>query len=252
MEQVIIKHHERVDDLGIGGLRIIQNPSAFCFGMDAVLLSDYAKVQKHEKKVVDLGTGTGIIPILLSAKCMAEQIIGVEIQKDMSHMAKRSVQLNNLEQRLQILNQDLKQVVPSIGAGTADVVTSNPPYMNSRGGIENPTDTKAIARHEILCTLEDVIGSAAKLLKVKGRFVMVHRPTRLVDIIDTMRKYRLEPKRMRLVYPQIHKEPNMVLIEGSKQGKPFLKIDSPLIVYDELGKFTDEIYQIYNMERKEK
>lgn len=250
LHKVNIHEHERIDELGIKDLRIIQNPQAFCFGMDAVLLSDYVKIQKHEKKIIDLGTGTGIIPTLLCGKSEAPSIIGVEIQESMVEMARRSVLLNGLEERLQILQGDLKNILPIFGPNTADVVTSNPPYMNEGGGIENPEDTKAIARHEIKCTLEDVISSASKLLKGKGRFIMVHRPTRLPEIIEKMKKYKLEPKRMRLVYPKLSKEPNMVLIEGVKAAKPFLKIDPPLIVYRDDGEYTDEIYKIYNMKRK--
>ena len=235
---------ERVDDLQRNGYKIIQHQNKFCFGMDAVLLSGFAKV-KPKEKVVDLGTGTGIIPILLEAKTGASHLIGLEIQEESADMARRSVELNGLTEKIQIVTGDIKDASKILGASSFDVVTSNPPYMAGSHGLVNPGDAKAIARHEILCSLEDVIREAAGLLKEKGRFYMVHRPHRLVDIMALMRKYRLEPKRMRLVYPFIDKEPNMVLIEGLLGGNPQLTVDKPLIVYEECGKYTDEIYEIY-------
>lgn len=235
---------ERIDDLHRNGYRIIQNPKKFCFGMDAVLLSGYAKVKPGEK-CLDLGTGTGIIPILLEAKTPGQQFIGLEIQEESASMARRSVLLNKQEEKVQIVTGDIKEASSIFGAASFDVVTTNPPYMTSQHGLQNPDLPKAIARHEVLCTLEDVIREGAKVLKMNGRFYMVHRPFRLAEIINCLMKYKLEPKRMKLVYPYIDKEPNMVLIEAIKGAKSMLKVESPLIVYKEENVYTDEIYDIY-------
>lgn len=235
---------ERIDDLHRNGYRIIQNPKKFCFGMDAVLLSGYAKVKPGEK-CLDLGTGTGIIPILLEAKTPGQQFIGLEIQEESASMARRSVLLNQQEEKVQIVTGDIKEASSIFGAASFDVVTTNPPYMTSQHGLQNPDLPKAIARHEVLCTLEDVIREGAKVLKMNGRFYMVHRPFRLAEIINCLMKYKLEPKRMKLVYPYIDKEPNMVLIEAIKGAKSMLKVESPLIVYKEENVYTDEIYDIY-------
>lgn len=235
---------ERIDDLHRNGYRIIQNPKKFCFGMDAVLLSGYAKVKPGEK-CLDLGTGTGIIPILLEAKTPGQQFIGLEIQEESASMARRSVLLNQQEEKVQIVTGDIKEASSIFGAASFDVVTTNPPYMTSQHGLQNPDLPKAIARHEVLCTLEDVIREGAKVLKMNGRFYMVHRPFRLAEIINCLMKYKLEPKRMKLVYPYVDKEPNMVLIEAIKGAKSMLKVESPLIVYKEENVYTDEIYDIY-------
>lgn len=235
---------ERIDDLHRNGYRIIQNPKKFCFGMDAVLLSGYAKVKPGEK-CLDLGTGTGIIPILLEAKTPGQQFIGLEIQEESASMARRSVLLNKQEEKVQIVTGDIKEASSIFGAASFDVVTTNPPYMTSQHGLQNPDLPKAIARHEVLCTLEDVIREGAKVLKMNGRFYMVHRPFRLAEIINCLMKYKLEPKRMKLVYPYVDKEPNMVLIEAIKGAKSMLKVESPLIVYKEENVYTDEIYDIY-------
>ena len=210
-----LKEHERLDDLHRNGYRIIQNEKAFCFGMDAVLLSGYAAVRERER-AADLGTGTGIIPILLEAKTGGEHFTGLEIEAS------------------QIF-----------GAASFDVVTTNPPYMNDAHGLQNPDPVKAIARHEVLCTLEDVVREGAKLLVPGGRFYMVHRPHRLVEIINTMTSFKLEPKRIKFVHPFVDKEANMVLIEGIKGGKSMIKVEKPIIVYKEQGVYTDEIYDIY-------
>lgn len=242
----MIKENERIDDLQIKGYQIIQNPDKFCFGMDAVLLSGFAKV-KSESTVLDMGTGTGIIPILLEAKTDAKKIIGLEIQEESADMARRSVSLNHLEHKLEIVEGDIKDVSKIFQAASFDTVTCNPPYMIGQHGIKNPSGPKAIARHEVLCTLEDVIKGAAYLLKPGGNFCMVHRPFRLAEIMTIMSKYRLEPKRMRLVYPFIDKEPNMVLIEGVRGGKSRMTIEKPLIVYSQANVYTDEVYEIYGM-----
>lgn len=237
---------ERIDDLNIKGYRIIQNQKKFCFGMDAVLLSSFAKVKRGEN-VLDLGTGTGIIPILLEAKTEGKQFTGLEIQAESAEMANRSVALNNLQHKIKIVEGDIKQTAAIFGNGAFDVVTTNPPYMNDEHGLKNPDLPKAIARHEILCTLEDVIREGAKVLKANGRFYMVHRPFRLVEIFTILKKYKLEPKRMRLVHPYIDKEPNMVLIEAIKGAKSRIRIEKPLIVYEKVNEYHPEIYEIYGM-----
>ena len=239
-----LKEHERLDDLHRNGYRIIQNEKAFCFGMDAVLLSGYAVVREGER-AADLGTGTGIIPILLEAKTGGEHFTGLEIQAEMADMARRSVALNHLEEKIDIVCGDIKEASQIFGAASFDVVTTNPPYMNDAHGLQNPDPVKAIARHEVLCTLEDVVREGAKLLVPGGRFYMVHRPHRLVEIINTMTSFKLEPKRIKFVHPFVDKEDNMVLIEGIKGGKSMIKVEKPIIVYKEQGVYTDEIYDIY-------
>lgn len=239
-----LKPGERLDDLNRNGYKIIQNKEKFCFGMDAVLLSGYAVVKQGER-VLDLGTGTGIIPILLEAKTEGEHFTGLEIQDESADMARRSVCYNGLEKKIQIVNGDIKEASKIFGGASFDVITSNPPYMNDQHGLKNPDMTKAIARHEVLCTLEDLIRETAKILKPGGRFYLVHRPHRLTDIIYTMKQYRLEPKRMKMVHPFVEKEANMVLIEAVRGGKSMIKVEKPLIVYQQKGVYTDEIYDIY-------
>lgn len=212
--------------------------------MDAVLLSGFARAGAGNR-VLDLGTGTGIIPILMEAKTQAEHFVGLEIQPDSADMAMRSVVLNGLENKIEIVTGDIKEADKLFGAASFHVVTSNPPYMTEHHGLTNPEEPKAIARHELLCSLEDVIAQAAKLLVPGGNFYMVHRPFRLADIMVLLRKYRLEPKRMKLVYPFIDREPNMVLLEANRGGRPRLTVEKPLIVYREPGVYTDEIYEIY-------
>jgi len=241
---IALKENERIDDLQRNHYRIIQDPKRFCFGMDAVLLSGFASVREGET-VLDLGTGTGIIPILLEAKTGAAYLAGLEIQEESADMARRSVALNHLEHKIKIVTGDIKEAVSLFGAASFDVVTCNPPYMTEHHGLTNPEAPKAIARHELLCTLEDVVSQAAALLRPGGSFFMVHRPFRLVDIMVLMRQYRLEPKRMRMVHPFADKEPNMVLIEASRGGRPRMTVEKPLIVYSEPGRYTDEIYDVY-------
>lgn len=241
---VEIKEYERLDDLHRNGYMIIQDPKRFCFGADAVLLSEFAKVKENET-VVDLGTGTGIIPILLEARYEGKKYFGLEIQPESVEMAKRSVVFNSLQDKIEIIQGDIKDILKSFKLSSFDVVTSNPPYMDNGGGIVNDYSPKAIARHEILCSLEDVVSAASKLLKFGGRFYMIHRPHRLADIFVCLRKYKLEPKVIRFVHPYINKEPNMVLIESTRSGKPMIKVMPPLVIYKELGKYTEEIYSIY-------
>ena len=241
---VEIKENERIDDLQRNGYRIIQNPEKFCFGMDAVLLSGFVKV-KPGANVLDLGTGTGIIPLLVEAKTQAAHISAIEIQEESADMARRSVRLNGLGDKINIVTGDLREADTFFDAASFDVITCNPPYMIWEHGLVNPDAPKAIARHEIMCTLEDVVGVAARLLKPGGYFCMVHRPFRLAEIITVMTQYKLEPKRMKLVYPYVDKEPNMVLIEGCRGGKPRMTVEKPLIVYREQNVYTDEIYDVY-------
>mgnify|MGYP003301706515 FL=1 len=242
--EISLKEKERLDELQRNGYRIIQNPEKFCFGMDAVLLSGFAKV-KPGGTVLDLGTGTGIIPILMEAKTEASHLTGLEIQEESADMARRSVELNGLSAKIDIVTGDIKEADKLFQSASFDVITSNPPYMIGEHGLQNPDAPKAIARHEVLCTLEDVVGQAAKLLKPGGHFYMVHRPFRLAEIIHVMIQYKLEPKRMQLVYPFVDKEPNMVLIEGVRGGKSRMTVEKPLIIYKEPGVYMPEIYDIY-------
>ena len=239
-----LKAGERVDELQRNGYKIIQNESKFCFGMDAVLLSGFAKV-KPQEKVLDLGTGTGIIPILLEAKTEGRHFTGLEISPASVDMARRSVALNGLEERIEIVHGDIKEAGNLFAPASFDVITSNPPYMTGQHGLVNPDIEKAAARHELLCTLEDVVRAAAKLVRPGGRFYMVHRPFRLAEIIRTLSEYHMEPKRMRLVYPYVDREPNMVLIESARGGRPRVTVEKPLIVYEKPGVYTSEILDVY-------
>lgn len=241
---VELKGKERLDDLERNGLKIIQDPGRFCFGMDAVLLSGFAAAPEGGR-VLDLGTGTGIIPILMSAKTKAKELIGLEIQQESADMAERSVKLNDLCDRVKIVHGDIKEAGQIFDAASFDVVTSNPPYMIGGHGLQNPDAPKAIARHEIMCDLRDVVAAAVRLLKSGGKFYMVHRPFRLAEIMVVMHEMGLEPKRMQLVYPFIDKEPSMVLIEGARGGKSRITVERPLIIYEAPGRYTREIYDIY-------
>lgn len=237
---------ERLDDLQINNYKIIQNPEKFCFGMDAVLLSAFAALRKGDN-VLDMGTGTGILPLLLAAKTQAAHFDALEIQHESVDMAKRSVSYNNLNEKINITCGDICEASEIYGKCIYDAVTANPPYMNNKHGLKNPDMPKAIARHEILCTLEDIIRESSYVLKERGRLFMVHRPFRLAEIFTVLNKYRLEPKRMCLVYPYIYKEPNMVLIEAVKNGNSMLKIEPPIIVYDAPQKYTKQILEIYGL-----
>jgi len=239
-----LKPQERLDDLQIRGYEIIQNPNKFCFGMDAVLLSGFVKI-REEEQVLDLGTGTGILPILLEAKSKGSYFCGLEIQEESADMARRSVLHNDLSSKIEIITGDIKGAGERFGSASFDVITTNPPYMVHAHGLQSEKNTKAIARHEILCDLEDVIRESSKVLKAGGRFYMVHRPFRLADIFEEMTKYKIEPKRMRLVFPYIDKEPNMVLVEGVHGGKRQLNVEPPLIVYEKNGEYTKEVRGFY-------
>lgn len=235
---------ERIDDLMRNNYYIIQNPEKFCFGIDAVLLSGFAHIKKGER-VLDLGTGTGILPILLEAKSEGEHFTGLELQPESADMARRSVLINKLQDKIDIVCGDIKEAASIFGPSSYDVIVSNPPYMLADHGIVNPDSPKAIARHEVACTLDDVIGQGAKVLRPGGRFYMIHRPFRLVEIYACFTSYGLEPKRTRLVYPYLDKEPSMVLIEAVRGGRPRITIEKPLIVYESPGRYTKEIIDDY-------
>ena len=246
-----LKENERIDDLEYKGLKIIQNKNYFCFGMDSVLLSDFAKEIKDNSIVLDLGTGTGIISILLSAKTNLKKIYGIEIQEEVAEMANRSVILNDLQNKIEIVNKDIKKLEEIFKINSIDAIVTNPPYKEINRGIVNENSNKVISRHEVKANLEDFIKISFKLLKNYGEFYMVNRPERLADILEYMRKYKIEPKIIRFVYPKIDKEPNLILIKGVKNAKKFLKIEKPLIVYNENNEYTEEIYRIYNKVEKE-
>lgn len=243
-KSVKIYDYERLDDLHRNGYMIIQDPKRFCFGIDAVLLSDFAQASKKEI-VLDLGTGTGVIPILMEAKNEAEKYYALEIQHESAEMAARSVKLNNLDDKIKIIEGDIKELTALFKPSYFDVITVNPPYMNHNGGLKNNFSPKAIARHEILCSLDDILIGSSKLLKSGGRFYMIHRPNRLAEIIFKLKEHKMEPKKMRFVHPYIYKEPTMVLIEAVRSGKPMTRVMPPLIIYNENGEYTKEIYDIY-------
>lgn len=225
---------ERLDDLQIGGLELIQDPKKFCFGVDAVFLSDFVRIRPGEN-VLDLGTGNGIIPVLLSAKTEARHITGLEIQADTAEMARRSVAHNHLEDRIDIVTGDIKEAAELFKPAFFDVITTNPPYMLADHGMRNPDDAKAIARHEVLCSLDDILRESMRLMQDKSRFYMIHRPFRLTEIMIKMHQYKIEPKRIRFVHPYIGKEPAMVLIEGVRGARPRVTVEPPLIIYDRNG-----------------
>jgi len=241
-----LKSDERLDDLQINGYEIIQHPGKFCFGMDAVLLANFARV-KQKECALDLGTGTGIIPILLTAKTEGMHFTGLEIQEESADMARRSVAHNHLEEKVDIVTGDIKEAAELFGPASFDVITTNPPYMIGHHGIENPSDAKAIARHEVLCDLNDILRESARILKLRGRFYMVHRPFRLAEILSKMIQVGIEPKRMRMVHPFVHKEPNMVLIEGMRGANSRMRVEPPLIVYKEQGVYSEELLSEYAM-----
>ena len=245
-----IKNSERIDDLEFKGLKIIQDKKGFCFGIDSVLLSDFAKNLKKDSKVIDLGTGTGIINILLSRKTDASSFVGVEIQQDVAEMAERSIKLNYLEDKIKIINENITKLKNIYKPNSFDVVVTNPPYKKINTGIVNNENKKIISRHEITASLQDFIHISSYLLKDYGEFYMVHRPERLVDIFSIMRTEKIEPKLIKFVYPNKNKKTNLVLIKGIKKGKPFLEFDKNLYIYNDDGTYTNEILKIYNKEKK--
>ncbi len=227
----LIKPGERLDDLQLNGLELIQDPNKFCFGVDAVFLSDFVRVKPGET-VLDMGTGNGIIPVLLSAKTQGKKFTGLEIQPDTAEMARRSVRLNHLEERIEIVTGDIKEAAEIFKPAFFDVITTNPPYMPAEHGLRNPDSARAIARHEVMCSLDDILRESMRLLQDKGRFYMIHRPFRLTEIMIKMNQYKIEPKRIQFIYPYIDKEPAMVLIEGVRGARSRVTVEPPIIIYD--------------------
>ena len=245
----VLKEGERIDDLEYKGLKIIQNKDGFCFGIDSVLISDFAKDMRKGATVLDLGTGTGIISILLSKKQDNLKIYGIEIQEDVAEMASRSVRLNNLQDSISIINDNLKNLSNHFKPNSIDVIVTNPPYKKNNTGLKNDDYRNLVSRHEIECTLEDIISISKKLLKDKGEIYMINRAERLVDIVSCMRNYKLEPKVIRFVHSKQNEKPNLVLIKAVKNAGEFLRIEKPLVVYRDDGEYTDEILEIYNKKR---
>lgn len=243
--KITLKKDERIDDLEYKGLKIIQNRNWFCFGVDSVILSDFAKEIKDNSIVLDLGSGTGIISILLSKKINAKKIIGVEIQKEVCEMSKKSILLNDLK-NVEFINEDIKNLDKIMENGICDAIVTNPPYMKNNSGVKNDNEYKLISRHEIKCNIEDIIKIASKLLKNNGELYMVHRPDRIVGIIETLRKYKIEPKKIRFVYSREGQNSNLVLIKAVKNSGEFLKVEKPLYIYDKENNYTDEVLEIYN------
>lgn len=243
--KIDLKENERIDDLGLKSLKIIQNDKWFCFGIDSVLLSDFAKNIKKGSKVIDLGTGTGIISILLCGKTNLSNVVGVDIQEDVCEMANRSVKLNNLEKYMEIVCDNINNLKNRYDRCTFDVVVTNPPYKKENTGLKNNEKQKEISRHEICASLDDFLNISFYLLKDKGEFYMVHRPERLVDVIDVMRRNKIEPKSIRFVYSNKDKAPVLFLVKGVKNSKSFLKVMPNLYIYDNDGNYTEEIKKIY-------
>ena len=241
-----LKENERIDDLEYKGLKIIQNKDGFCFGVDSVLLSDYAKKIKKNARVIDIGTGTGIISLLLCKKTNLSKIYGIEIQEDVAEMATRSIRLNNLEDKFEVINTNIKDIFDVLEPHKYDVVVTNPPYKKADTGVKSIDKKQLISRHEVECTLEDVIEQSSKLLKDLGEFYMVHRAERLVDIMCLLRKYKLEPKNIRFVHSKADEKPSLILVRAVRAAKEFLKIDKPLVIYKDNGEYTDEILEIYD------
>lgn len=243
-ESRLIKSGERIDDLQRNGYRIIQDPERFCFGMDAVLLAGFARGASGER-MLDIGTGTGILPLLMEARTKIRHLTGIEIQEESADMARRSVKLNGLEEKIEIVTGDIREADRLFQAASFDVITCNPPYMIGQHGLQNAEAAKTIARHEVCCTFREIAEMTAKLLKPGGHFYLVHRPFRLAEILVTLSACKLEPKRMQLVYPFADKEPNMVLLEMIRGGKPRMSVEKPLIVYESPGVYAEEIRSIY-------
>lgn len=243
-----IMDDERLDDLNCKNLKILQKKDGFCFGMDSVLIANFAKISRKNAIVADLGTGTGIISILVAGKQNPEKVYAVEIQEELVDMAKRSVKYNDLGNKIDIINADIVGISRGNFNKKFDYVISNPPYKKLNTGLINDNQKKLISRHEVKCTLKDVVNEASKLLKDKGVFYMVHRPDRLCDIFNAMRENKVEPKEIQLVHSHLEDEANLVLIKGVKCGNPSLKVLKPLIVYNENNEYTEELLKFYDNE----
>lgn len=246
MIKINLNKDERIDDLELNNLKIIQNKNYFCFGMDSVILSDFAKEIKNNSTVLDLGTGTGIISILLTAKINVKKIYGIELQEEVAKMANKSIKLNKLENKIEIINDNIKNLEKYFKKNSIDAIVTNPPYKKENTGVKNENKIKLISKYELEACLEDFIKISSILLKDKGEFYIVHRPDRVVDIIEILRKYKLEPKLIKLVYPKINKAPNLILIKCVKNANNFLKFEEPLIVYNNDSTYTEKILKIYN------
>ena len=245
-----LKPNERIDDLEYKGLKLIQNKKGFCFGVDSVLLSDFAKTIKKNTTVVDIGTGTGIISILLCKKTKLKKIYGIEIQEEVAEMASRSAKLNCLEDKFEVINENIKDIFKKLEPNSIDAIVTNPPYKKENTGVKNLEKKQLISRHEVECNLEDIISISRKLLRDLGEFYMVHRAERLVDIMVLLRKYKMEPKIVRFVHSKSSEKPTLVLVKAVKDAKEYLKIQDPLIIYRDDGEYTDEILEIYDKKRK--
>ena len=245
-KNIRLKENERIDDLEYKGLKMIQNKEGFCFGIDSILLSDFAKNIKRGTKVLDLGTGTGIIATLLCGKTELSEITGIEVQEEVYDMAKRSIQLNHLEDRFKIIQDNILNLNKYFEKNTFDAIVTNPPYKKKETGIQNEDTRKLISRHEIEASIEDFVKISKEMLKDKGEFYIVYRPERLVDLLSIMRKNKIEPKKIRFVYSNIQAVSKLVLVQGVKNAKPFLKLEPNLYIYDEKGNYTDEILKIYH------
>lgn len=245
-ENIILKENERIDDLEFKGLKMIQNTEGFCFGIDSILLSDFAKQIKKGARVLDLGTGTGIIATLLCGKTELSEIIGIEVQEEVADMAKRSIQVNHLEDRFKIIQDNILNLSNHFEKNTFEAIVTNPPYKKKETGIQNEDTRKLISRHEIEANLEDFIKISKDMLKDKGEFYIVYRPERLVDLLSLMRKYKIEPKKIRFVYSNVNAVSKLVLVQGVKNARPFLKLEPNLYIYDDNGNYTEEILKIYH------
>jgi len=243
---------ERIDDLNIKGLKIIQNTDYFLFGIDSVILANNVKVKKHEV-LMDLCTGTAVIPVIINAKQECKSLIGVELQTEMYDLAKRNIELNKLEEKIWVINKNIKEIkdirkylIESIGKDTVDVITCNPPYKEIGTGLKIEHSVKDIAKNEVMCTLEDIFKTASALLNSKGRLYLVHKPERIVDLVSLSRKYNLELKELRFMQPKLDKRPSLVLLEYVKNGGRECKVREVLLQYDNNENHSEEIMKWYS------
>lgn len=255
--EIKINENERIDELGINDLKIIQNKEYFCFGTDSVLLANFVKSESSNNVILDLCSGSGVIPVIISAKKKYKKIFGVELQKEMYELFQKNILYNNLEEKIVDINENIKnikeikkEVLENTGSEKVDIIVCNPPYKTLGTGFETKHDVKTIAKCEVMCNLEDVIKTSSKLLSKKGRLYLVHKPERLADLICIGRKYNLEAKEIRFVYPQVNKKASIVLVSYIKEGGNETKVLEPLIEYNEDMSYTKEIYNIYGIDKK--